>query len=274
MEDLDPGYRSFSKPVPPAYEAVFTHFYFAVNGTAADIRRTFVPSFQTILLFSFGVVPQVRSQDGTVIAVEKCLVLGPVRRAFDYTLPPGSEILVVNFRDDAFYRFFGQVPRAGQDPVDPDSLFGENCFTDLWSRLKACREDEERIALIVDFTSPYIRARELVPSMLLHHAGAVADPVKMVAGETGQSVRNIQLQQRKVFGYSNKEITRYQRFLKAVEMVSQLPVQNAKTDWFEVIEQCGYYDQSHLIADFQHYLSLSPSKFLAFQEQICQATPA
>ncbi|RYY55988.1 MAG: AraC family transcriptional regulator [Chitinophagaceae bacterium] len=274
MNHPAPEYASFSRPVPPEYAEVFSHFYFAVNGTDADIDRTFVPSFQTIMIFNLGTVPSMRSHDGTGISVEKCMVLGPVRRAFDYTLPPGADILVVNFLDDAFYRFFGQVPAAGHDGVNPDSLLDEDCFTGLWQELKEQPGVDQRIARILDFTRPYIRNRELVASMLLQHSGSTADPVKMVAAKTGQTPRNIQLQQRKVFGYSNKEISRHQRFLKAVEIISQSPVRNGKTDWFEVIEQCGYYDQSHLIADFQHYLSLTPTRFLAFQDQICQATTA
>ena len=274
MNPSNQQYQSFSKAVPTEYTEIFSHFYVAVNGTDEAIHRTFIPSFQTILIFNFGVAPTMRSHDGTEVGIETCMLAGPVRRAFDYTLPSGAEILVVNFRDDAFYRFFGQVLATGLEPVPADSIMGDNCFTNLWQQLNALKSTEDRIDLILKFTAPYIRNRELIPSMLLHHSGSAADPVKTVAGEIGQTPRNIQLQHRKIFGYSNKELTRYQRFLKAVEMVPQVVTRNGKADWFEVIEQCGYYDQSHLIADFQHYLALSPSKFLAFQEQICQATPA
>jgi AraC-like DNA-binding protein len=40
-------------------------------------------------------------------------------------------------------------------------------------------------------------------------------------------------------------------------------------DWFEVINECGYYDQSQLIHDFKHYINLSPAKYLKFQQDIC-----
>ena len=30
------------------------------------------------------------------------MVFGPVRQAFEYTLPAGCSIMVVNFKDDAF----------------------------------------------------------------------------------------------------------------------------------------------------------------------------
>lgn len=44
-----------------------------------------------------------------------------------------------------------------------------------------------------------------------------------------------------------------------------------KIDWFEIINKCGYYDQSQLIHDFKHYLNISPTKYVKFQQDICIA---
>lgn len=72
-----------------------------------------------------------------------------------------------------------------------------------------------------------------------------------------------------IWGYSAKEISRHQRFLKAVELVQNMALSNSKADWFDVVNKCGYYDQSQLIHDFKHYTHLSPSKYLKFQQDIC-----
>ncbi|HEY0298211.1 MAG TPA: AraC family transcriptional regulator [Arachidicoccus sp.] len=45
-----------------------------------------------------------------------------------------------------------------------------------------------------------------------------------------------------------------------------------KIDWFDIISECGYYDQSQLIHDFKHYINLSPVKYLSFQQDICNPT--
>jgi len=42
-----------------------------------------------------------------------------------------------------------------------------------------------------------------------------------------------------------------------------------KEDWFTIIDHLGYYDQSHLINDFKYYLNLSPTKYIKFQQDIC-----
>lgn len=64
---------------------------------------------------------------------------------------------------------------------------------------------------------------------------------------------------------------RYERFLKAIKIIEETNFDSSKVDWFEIIEQCGYYDQSQLIRDFNHYLNLSPLKYLKFQDIICNA---
>lgn len=109
METNEPNYTSQQISVPPEFENVFTHFYIAENNTSQAIHKTLFPSFQTILVFGFGSVIHFGSNQNTKIEVDKCIVLGPVKQPVNYTLPAGAEILVANFKDDAFYRFLGRL---------------------------------------------------------------------------------------------------------------------------------------------------------------------
>lgn len=47
-------YEDFRIAVPTDYENVFSHFYFAQNRTKQTITKTLLPSYQTMLIFSFG----------------------------------------------------------------------------------------------------------------------------------------------------------------------------------------------------------------------------
>ena len=109
IKNVTTGYRDYRIAVPTAYQQVFSHFYFAENRTGQTIRKTLLPSYQTILLFNFGKKAILQSAEKAVLNLEKCIVLGPIKKAFDYSLPDQSEILVVAFKDDAFYRFFGML---------------------------------------------------------------------------------------------------------------------------------------------------------------------
>lgn len=47
-------YNNYRITAPSEFEEVFSHFYYAENNTEKPITKTLFPSYQTILVFSFG----------------------------------------------------------------------------------------------------------------------------------------------------------------------------------------------------------------------------
>jgi AraC-like DNA-binding protein len=269
MADTNPNYLSQRVDVPAAFEALFSHFYVAENHSNVRITKTLLPSFQSMMIFSFGETVTLRSRQNSQIILDKCLVLGPIKQAFEYTLPPGAEILVVSFKDDAFYRFFKSPPLEKNRAINPDNLVDESCFTALWQALKQEADANSRVNHILDFSQPYIRQRTLLSEQLSNVKSAKADTVKSLAELQQKTTRTIQSHHKKYLGYSAKEFKRYQRFSQAISQVQSRLAAGSKVDWHDVIADCGYYDQSHLIRDFQYYFQLSPSQYLMFQQDIC-----
>jgi AraC-like DNA-binding protein len=269
MDNKD-TFDSYRIAVPPAFGEVFSHFYFAGNRSGEFITQTLLPSYQTIMVFSFGTPACFITRQNDKVAVDKCLVVGPIKHAFDYMLSPQSEILVANFKDDAFFRFFGDAAISQNIPVHPDVLLNENCFTLLWSELNKISDNRSRVDRVLDFCRPYLRNHDLIAGQIAGFDNNNLSPIKEISEKNNLSERTVQLSHKKHFGYSAKEIGRYQRFLKAIQLIQTIASSNtAKMDWFEIINECGYYDQSQLIHDFKHFLNLSPSKYLKFQEAIC-----
>jgi len=256
--------------VPSAFKTVFSHFYFAENKTNIPVTKTLLPSFQTILVFNFGTKSTLKSQQNTILEIEKCIVLGPIKQAFEYTLQPNSEILVANFKEDAFYRFFGNALFDAL-PIHPDALIHENCFSLLWEELQTIPDTTDRVAYILDFCKPYLREQSKITTLLTDFKDENLNPIKAIASKVHQTERNIQLNQKKVFGYTIKEANRYERFLKAVSEIEKNIESQSKTDWLTIANECGYYDQSQLIHDFKFYMNISPTKFLKFQNDICSS---
>ena len=267
MEHHIEGYQQQRIPVSEEFEQIISYFYSATNKTNADITKILAPGLQTIMVFSFGAAIRFKS-GGDSILLDQCLVLGPIRQPIAYTLPPAADMLVVNFKDDAFYRFFGPALAAGMVTAHPDELLRENCFDQLWFSLKN-EPTDVRAALLLEFCKPYLKCRDALFEGISAQAAdyLAVSPVKAAAQKTGQSERNIQLNHKKYLGYSAKERSRYERFLKALLMVQN---HSGKVDWLQIVETCGYYDQSQLIHDFKHYLKLSPGRYVKFQAEICR----
>lgn len=253
--------------VPTEFQSVFSHFYCSKNNTEHNITKTLLPNFQIIMVFSFGAPILFNTTNNTQIILEKCIVLGPIKQPFDYTLLPGAEMLVANFKDDAFYRFFSQVIASELLPINPDALLNQNCFTNLWHLIKNAAKND-RVNLILDFCKPYLNDSENAFKNFKNHKDnyTIFNPIKVIAQETNQSERTIQLNHKKYFGYSAKEKSRYQRFMKAIELLQN---KTSKINWFEIIETCGYYDQSQLIHDFKYFTNYSPNQYLKFQKDVC-----
>lgn len=273
MAENKENYNNFRITVPAEFQEVFSHFYFAENKSNETITKTLLPSYQTILVFSFGTNVSMHTKQNSQVIIDKCLVLGPIKQAFDYSLPPLCEILVANFKDDAFYRFFGTASVAENLPINPDELLDENCFTALWAELKKIKDPTNRVNYILGFCKPYLRQQNSIAEQLINFQEQTLNPIKSVASEQHQTERNIQINHKKYLGYSAKELNRYQRFLKAIELIQGIALKSSEIDWFEIISECGYYDQSQLIHDFTHYTNLSPTKYLKFQQDICNAKP-
>lgn len=272
MKSDDQKYHHYRLSVPNEFETVFSHFYFAENNSTGSITKTLLPSFQTIMVFNFGAKARLVSGAQSEIEVDKCIVLGPIKSAFEYILTPGSQILVANFKDDAFYRFFDKAFLSDHLPIHPDEAMEENCFTYLWHQLNGIPNISDKVDHILDFCRPYLKLQDSTATLLSNFKDDTLNPIKAIAEETGQTERNVQLMHKKYFGYSAKEINRYKRFVNAIRKIEQVLLSSKNVDWFEVVDACGYYDQSQLIHDFKHFINLSPKRFVRFQQDICQAS--
>jgi AraC-like DNA-binding protein len=270
----EPAYIGSRIAAPAAFEDVFTHFYEARNLTNEAVHKTLLPSYQTILIFSFGETVRFTSPKGSMLDLDKVVVLGPIKQPIDYTLPPEVDMLVVNFKSDGFFRFFGRALASTQISVDPDTIINDNCFNNLWSILKS-KHTADRIQVLLEFAQPYLKDKdETLEQLDRYTQDSNVNAIKVVAQDTQQSERNIQLKYKKHLGYSAKEMARYKRFLNTIEYLGRSVTETSKpVDWQDVVTQFGYYDQSQLIHDFKHYLNLSPTRFLKFQQDICIARP-
>jgi len=265
----DAAYNGYRIAVPAEFGELFSHFYFAENTSKSPIIQTLLPTFQSMMVFSFGAPLSLITKEKEEISMDKCLVLGPIKQAFTYVLPAGGEMLVVNFKDDAFFRFFGTA--SVMEYQHPDDLLNDNCFTMLWTKLSELHSIRDKVTHLLDFSRPYIQSRHPLTEQIVALGNSAISPVKEISDRQKLSERSVQMNLKKHLGYSSREIGRYIRFLKAVELVQQLAIDNKQVNWFEVIETCGFYDQSQLIHDFKHYLNLSPSKYLKFQQGVCNS---
>lgn len=263
------AYKGYRIAVPVEFEEVFSIFYYAENKSGKPVTQTLLPSFQSVMLFSFGTSISLRTKQNEEIIMSNCMIAAPLKQAVDYTLPAGAEMLTVTFKNDAFFRFFGSALLDSH--IHPDDLLNDDCFSTLWAELNEIDTVDGKITHILNFCRPFLQGRHPITEQIIALGNNVVSPVKEISNKKQLSERSVQMKLKEHLGYSSREMGRYMRFLKAMQLVEQLAAGTDQVNWIEVVEECGYYDQSQLIHDFKHYLNLSPSKYMKLRNGICNS---
>jgi len=254
--------------VPPLSDIV-KHFY-AIRSTPEDVSTIarLSPNYEMMLLFNFSAPIRLSfaSEVLGAIQLDKVAVLGPLRKMLNYEVLPGTDLLAVVFNLDGFYRLF-QVPvdsLHGEQLHHPDDFTATPVYQELWEVLKRTPSSEERVAILKDYMNTATHAAEDGAQPLLEGVDYFNDPqlqpAKAIAADAELSERTVQLRFKKYVGYSPKEMLRFLRFKQVINSIEHSA--DADVDWFDLIHDFGYHDQSHLIKDFQYYLGTTPETFI------------
>ena len=243
--------------VEPPLSDIVKHFY--VIQTSADFEETIAhlsPNFEMMMIFNFSTAFKISyAAEPATEQVDRITILGPLKKMLNYQLLPDTDLLTIVFNLDGFYRLF---------QVTPDEILVPDTFiSDLWPILKRATP-EERVQILSDYILSTTHAPEEGSIPLLEHAAYFNDPLikpgKAIADDTNLSERTIQLRFKKYVGYSPKEMLRFLRFKQVINSIEQSS--NHEIDWFDLIHDFGYHDQTHLIKDFNHFLGITPQTFI------------
>lgn len=224
------------------------------------------PSLEMMLILNFG-PPLSFSFGEEEIAdhqVERIGIIGPLRKMLNYELQPGTDLLALPFVNDGFFRFMA-LNNTKINLSDERSVaeYAQELDT-LWGQLNALSNLEARVALLTEHIARAAEKLDAAAQPLLEHASVFHDPLlnpaKHIAGKAAITERAVQMRFKKYVGYSPKELLRYLRFKQVVAYL--MPLQGKEVDWYDVIVQFGYHDQSHLIRDFRYYTGGTPTQFL------------
>jgi AraC-like DNA-binding protein len=231
--------------------------------TTSFVRRRELPSPRVVVIVNLGEPIRVSAPGqrgwseqavGFVAGLHDTYALTETRGAqagmqIDLT-PVGAHLLLGRPMDE-----------LAQRVVTLEELFGAEGL--LWREALAEAPGWlERFALVDDFLLGLLDdARSPVPSVTralhrLHESGGMV-PVGTVAAEIGCSRRHLISRFREQVGVTPKLLARILRFQRAVALV------DARTamGWAQIAQACGYYDQAHMIRDFNQFSGGPPSEF-------------
>ena len=162
----------------------------------------------------------------------------------------------------ALWRLFG-IPASimANREYDAEDVVGKGVL-ELWSRLAACGSFRERIRAIEEYLLPFAaraRSRTLIMRAarhMLRNKGAVR--IDEIAFHAALSVRQFERRFAGETGVSPKLFAQTARFQNALDAKRLSPSRS----WLSVAHELGYFDQMHMIRDFQRFGGSAPNGLL------------
>ena len=189
-------------------------------------------------------------------------VLGPRTRAHLKVARSIPLAVTIRFKPAGLQTFLGYATSELTDRfVSLADVWGREA-DDLLDQLLAAKEVPEMLNRLQDALIERARraiepagttlARRAVRRMKQH----AVTSIEQVALELGVSARHLRRAFRDSVGVSPRNFLRMQRVERAIQAAAE------SSDWAKVAVGAGYYDQSHMITDFQQLVGLTPCAFV------------
>jgi AraC-like DNA-binding protein len=248
------------KPDPRLAEIV-SNMWFGEGKTAYQ-RDRILPSGQSQLLINLG-PPQYRVEPGPpekrvpfIDVWYSGLHQGPI----DTEAPHGNALLGVAFSAYGTFPWLGEHMENLSDRIIAlaDAL-GDGALA-LRERLLNTPSLEARFECVERWLLARLKPRTIVhPAVrwavdrLAATGGRVT--IEELATQTGFTRKHLGTLFQQQVGLSPKSLARIHRFRGALAL---LDGSAGQVPWAELAEQCGFYDQSHLINEFRRFTGFSP----------------
>lgn len=133
---------------------------------------------------------------------------------------------------------------------------------ELMERLREAATWGARFQIIDSFIQARLLAANERPEAMvwayatLRRTGGAAS-IGSLADALGYSQKHLIAQFRDHLGLSPKTLARVMRFERAIGMIRSA----GRPDWAQIVLDCGYYDQAHLIREFRQFAGMTPGEY-------------
>ncbi|MEO8763625.1 MAG: helix-turn-helix domain-containing protein [Ginsengibacter sp.] len=243
-----------------------SHFTYYKNHTPHHSIDRFLPNGNIEIVIDLTQTPKFIYDNTTLTEIQACkeLWVSGIRNNY-ITIPSGlnSEMFIINFNKGKSCPFLGFPLHEITDKVIDGGLVLNKIFLRLRDRLLTCNGIEKKFAIAEEVLTRHFRSA-LVTNPVIEYAvnRVLAAPemtaIRNIAARTGYSSKHlIHLFEHHV-GVSPKSFLRIIRFQKSILEIER----NGYTNFTSLALDCGYYDQSHFIADFKNFSGFTPVEYL------------
>jgi AraC-like DNA-binding protein len=216
---------------------------------------------EPVLNFELGILPGIHHRDCDVCSV---VSIGGAQTAFSGYLDlwPRVQSFAIFFQPAGWSLLF-KVPmyEIANRMVDATSVIG-SCVRRMWNRLGEVFTFEERVCIAEEFLleralSATVHDRiTAAASYIFRQHGAIH--ISTLARLNSLGLRQFERRFERETGASPKAFARVARFQAALDAKLSFP----QRTWLDIAHAFGYYDQMHMIHDFEKLGRSTPTQLL------------
>lgn len=229
----------------------------------------FLPNGDTEILIDFHDKPQYIYDNSTLKEIQACNhVWASGFRTEPITIPSGhnAAMMVIAFKKGKAAPFFPfPMNEIANSVVDADLIWGTD-FAALREHLIETKEVDRRFTIVEDFLVREFRSQMAINPCVAFAIGEMTNNPDQISiarmnAQIGYSQKHFTEMFRRSVGVTPKSYLKIMRFQKAIQVIDA----SAKTDWVQISQDCGFYDQAHFINDFRHFSGFTPAKYAEIQ---------
>lgn len=254
--------RAVCFPDPPLASSVEMLWF--VAGRTQFVRDRRLPEGKTHLLFNLGDAPTLFARDASR-ATRKfptCWISGQQQSYLETGADGCAALLGVQFQAHGAYRLLGIAQHELSDEVvELEAVLGDGVLA-LREHLLNSATPQQCFALLERWLLGLLARGPMLHAAVLAASRAIcADPsavhLQRMSRELGISREHLIRRFREQIGLTPKAYANVMRFDRTLKLA-----RSQRMPWSHIAQLGGYYDQAHLVRDFQRYAGRAPSTLL------------
>lgn len=242
------------------------HFFYYTGFIPEHSVDRFLPDGEVQLIFDLTDYPKYIYDNETLKEIQSCQnVWFSGFRTEPITIPSGkeSEMLIIQFKKGKAFPFLSEPMQNLTNSVVDAELVLKSEILNIRERLLETKTTDGKFQILEEnLLHCYLNQLQQNPFVDFAISKILSCPNQVSIKEISQNIGFSHKHVCKIFkenvGVTPKTFLKIVRFQKAIQQVEQQPF----TDWSAVAHDCGFYDQSHFIADFKVFSGFTPTEYL------------
>jgi AraC-like DNA-binding protein len=260
------------RPAEPLARLVKCYWVLESAAAPSSDPERVLPDGCTEMVFHLADPFDQHNSDGRTERQPLALLVGQMRKHLLIKPTGRVRVLGVRFWPGGAYPFLTlpQHEIAGQ-VIALDALLGAT-IRELHSRVADAASPADSVlqveslllARLKDFRRPDDGVIHAI-GLILRSGGRI--PVESLAANLGIGLRRLDRSFNARVGLTPKTLSRIVRFQRVFKILEQNEI---GADWAQIALDCGYYDQSHFIKEFNAFAGIGPTSYFARQNAMSE----